>query len=135
MTGKTMHDRFYELKEKSRKGCKINSIEALLAEEFVYLRGIFLPVFALYTFGYETVLNYLKTASLNYAFPTGTYEIRFTDDDVIYIEKRLKWQRTIENRAEIIRILHEYDRGVGDVDDVIDEYENDYLEHINCEDF
>lgn len=44
MTGKTMPDKFYDLKMKSRKGCGINTIEDLLEEENVYYCRSFVPV-------------------------------------------------------------------------------------------
>lgn len=44
VTGKTMPDKFYDLKMKSRKGCGINTIEDLLEEENVYYCRSFVPV-------------------------------------------------------------------------------------------
>lgn len=49
---------------------------------------------------------------------------RFSDDDIIHIERRLQMPASVECRAEIIELLKEYDRGKGDVDDIIDEWEN-----------
>lgn len=135
MKGKTMPDRFYELKEMSRKGCKINSIEDLVKEENVYYCRSFIPVDFLKTWKFGRVLAALETGAFSYAFPASTDKIRFADEDIIHIERRLGWTRNIESRAEIIRILHDYDRGHGDADDVIDEYENDCLEYANCDGF
>ncbi len=43
----------------------------------------------------------------------------FTKEDIDYAAKRLG-----VSHEEAVRILNEWDRGSGDVDDVIDEYED-----------
>lgn len=130
MTGKTMPDRFYNLKSRSRKGCKIQSIRELMNEENVYYCKSFIPVEFLKTWKFGRVLSALETGGFSYAFPAEAEKIRFPDEDVIHIERRLEMPRTIESRAEIIRLLHNYDAGIGDADDVIDLYEDEYLEYV-----
>lgn len=135
MTGKTMPDKFYDIKMKSRKGCGINTIEDLLEEENVYYCRSFVPVDFLKTWKLGRILSALEVGLFSYAFPSDAEECRFKDEDIIHIEKRLQWSHTLESRAEIIRILCEYDNGTGDADDVIDAYEDECVEYANCDGF
>lgn len=132
---KTMSERFSELKKSSRKGCSITSIEALLKEENVYYHKSFVPVEFLKTWKLGRILEALKCNSFSYAFPNNSFTTRFSDEDVLHIEERLGWSHTFESRSEIIRILHDYDQGRGDADDIIDTYEDDCLEYANCDGF
>ncbi len=49
--------------------------------------------------------------------------LRFTEEEVDYAMSRLEDIGGID-KQEVLRILREWDRGVGDIDDVIDEWEN-----------
>ena len=57
-----------------------------------------------------------------YAMPAGI-TTRFSDEEVIRAERRLRTSPMLEGRIELMRLLNAYDRGCGDVDDVIDRYE------------
>ena len=46
-------------------------------------------------------------------------------DGTIRAERRMHTAPTLEGRKELIAILNRFDRGHGDVDDVIDAYEDD----------
>lgn len=49
--------------------------------------------------------------------------MRFTMPEVSRAIQRLHLQDTAECRAQAVSILQAWDRGIGDVDDVIDAYE------------
>ncbi len=58
-----------------------------------------------------------------YAMPAGA-TTRFSDEDIIRAERRLRTAPTLDCRKELIQLLNTYDRGCGDIDDVIDRYED-----------
>ncbi len=64
-----------------------------------------------------------EKGAIFYAMPAGV-TTRFSDEDVIRAERRLHTKPTLEGRTELLRLLNTYDRGCGDVDDVIDRYED-----------
>ena len=49
--------------------------------------------------------------------------LRFSEKDIHHAMLRLSLSGLV-GRREVIQILREWDRGSGDVDDVIDEYED-----------
>lgn len=59
-----------------------------------------------------------------YAMPAGT-TTRFSDEEVIRAELRMRTAPTLNGRKELISILNTVDQGNGDVDDVIGKYEDD----------
>lgn len=50
---------------------------------------------------------------------------RFSDEEIMRAELRLGIPQTRAGRREVINLLNRFDYGHGDVDDVIDAYEND----------
>lgn len=111
-------------KRKYRRGCHILSLDELVRQEVVFwvnkptARGWFL------SWQLRMAANAIGNKGLIfYAMPTGA-STRFTDEEIIRAERRLHTKPTLEGRTELIRMLNEYDRGAGDVDDVIDQYED-----------
>ena len=49
--------------------------------------------------------------------------MRFTPSEVNRAMRRLHLQDTADSRSQALAILQAWDRGIGDVDDVIDAYE------------
>lgn len=49
--------------------------------------------------------------------------MRFTPSEVNRAMRRLHLQDTADSRSQAMAILQAWDRGIGDVDDVIDAYE------------
>ena len=65
-----------------------------------------------------------KNGVVFYAMPAGI-TTRFSDEDILRAERRLKTPLTLEGRKDVIKLLNRYDRGYGDVNDVIDAYEDE----------
>lgn len=65
-----------------------------------------------------------KNGVVFYAMPYGV-STRFSDEEILRAERRLKMPPTRENREDVIKLLNRFDRGYGDADDVIDAYEDD----------
>lgn len=112
-------------KRKYRRGCHILSLEELARQDIVFWRdkpttkGWFL------SWQFKMAVDAIgEKGVIFYAMPAGV-STRFTDEDIIWAERRLDTKPTLEGRTELIRVLNEYDRGIGDVDDVIDQYEDD----------
>ena len=110
-------------KRKWRRGPHILSLDELARQEVVFwwdkptARGWFLSwqfKMAAYAVGEKGVVFY--------AMPAGI-TTRFSDEEVIRAERRLRTSPMLEGRIELMRLLNTYDRGCGDVDDVIDRYE------------
>ena len=59
---------------------------------------------------------------IRYAMPEGS-SCRFSDEDILRAERRLRTEPTLEGRQELIKLLNRIDPGRGDVHDVIDRYE------------
>lgn len=111
-------------KRKYRRGCRILSLDELARQEVVFwidkptARGWFL------SWQFRMACNAIGTrGAIFYAMPAGA-TTRFTDEEIIRAERRLHTKPTLEGRTELIHLLNEYDRGYGDVDDVIDCYED-----------
>lgn len=60
-----------------------------------------------------------------YAMPAGI-TTRFSDEEVIRAERRLRTAPTLEGRKELLMLLNEWDNGIGDVDDVIGRLEDSH---------
>lgn len=61
---------------------------------------------------------------LFYAMPANV-ECRFSDEEILRAEKRLGTEPTLEGRTALIQFLKEWDdTGRGDVDNLIDRYED-----------
>lgn len=112
-------------KRKWRRGPKIPSLQELTRQEVVFWcdkpmnRGWFMSWqlrMAAAVVGGSGVVSY--------AMPAGA-TTRFSDEDVIRAERRMHTAPTLEGRRELIDVLNRFDRGLGDVDDVIDAWEND----------
>lgn len=65
-----------------------------------------------------------KSGVVFYAMPAGI-TTRFSDEDILRAERRLRTPPTLEGRKDIVNLLNRCDRGYGDVDDLIDTYEDD----------
>lgn len=57
--------------------------------------------------------------------PAPGITTRFSDEDILRAERRLRTPPTLEGRKDIVNLLNRCDRGYGDVDDLIDTYEDD----------
>lgn len=57
-----------------------------------------------------------------YALPAGI-TTRFSDEEVIRAERRLRTAPTLDGRRKLIKLLNEWDDGIGNVDDTINEME------------
>lgn len=111
-------------RRKWRRGPRILSLDELARQEIVCwldkptARGWFL------SWQFRMVANAVgEKGVIFYAMPS-TARTRFSDEDVIRAERRLHTEPTLEGRKSLIHLLNEYDRGSGDVDDVIDWYED-----------
>jgi len=54
---------------------------------------------------------------------TTVENTRFTEQDITHAMERMGIS-DVSGRAEALRVIREYDRGVGDIDDLLDEWEN-----------
>lgn len=66
-----------------------------------------------------TVNSIGKNGVIFYAMPAGVTS-RFTDEEIIQAERRLRTDPTLNGRTELIRKLNMWDKGTGDINDVID---------------
>lgn len=107
-------------KRKWRRGPRILSLDELARQEIVCwwdkptARGWFL------SWQFRMAANAVgEKGVIFYAMPSDI-KTRLSDEDVIHAEHRLHTEPTLEGRKGLIRLLNDYDRGYGDVDDVID---------------
>ena len=106
-------------KRKWRRGPKILSLDELVRQEVVFWRDKPQP------HGWFMSWQAIgRNGVIFYAMPAGV-TTRFLDEEVIRAERRMHTAPTLEGRKELIAILNRFDRGHGDVNDVIDAYEND----------
>lgn len=112
-------------KRKWRRGPHIMSLDELVRQEVVFWRhkptakGWFLS----WQFG-MAAKAIGKSGVVFYAMPAGI-TTRFSDEDILRAERRLRTPPTLEGRKDVVNLLNRCDRGYGDVDDVIDAYEDD----------
>ncbi len=112
-------------KRKWRRGPHIRSLDELARQEVVFWRhkptvkGWFLS----WQFG-MAAKAIGKSGVVFYAMPAGI-TTRFSDEDILRAERRLRTPPTLEGRKDIVNLLNRCDRGYGDVDDLIDTYEDD----------
>ncbi len=59
-----------------------------------------------------------------YAMPAGI-STRFSDEDILRAEQRLRTPPTHDGRWHLVNFLNRCDRGHGDIDDVINNYEDE----------
>lgn len=109
----------------TRPGCAIPTIDELLRQERVYTgRNCLVSIDWVKRQTLRFVSAGISRRKFCYEMPRGIDMGRFSDDDIIHIERRLQMPASVESRAKIIEILKEYDRGSCDADDIIDEWEN-----------
>ncbi len=113
---------------KARPGDAIPTIEELLNQERVYIGNEKGAVSIDWIKGQtlEYVVTSIKRRKFRYEMPLDIDTGRFSDADIIHIEHRLHTSASAMSRANIIDMLKRYDKGKGDADDVIDEWENSY---------
>lgn len=107
-------------KQKYRRGPHICSLDELVRQDMVFWvdkpthKGWFI------SWQLRMAANSIgKNGAIFYAMPAGVIS-RFSDEEVIMAERRLRTDPTLEGRTELIRRLNMWDRGTGDINDVID---------------
>ena len=111
-------------KRKWRRGPRILSLDELVRQEIVCWwdkptsKGWFL------SWQFRMAVNAIgEKGVVFYAMPSGA-TTRFSDEDVIRAERRLRTPPPFEGRMDVINLLNRCDRGYGSVDDVIDGYQS-----------
>ncbi len=111
-------------KRKWRRGPKILSLDELVRQEVVFWRDKPQPHGWFMSWQFKMAADAIgRDGVIYYAMPARA-KTRFSDEDVIRAERRMHTALTLEGRKELIAILNRFDRGHGDVDDVIDAYED-----------
>lgn len=112
-------------RRKWRKGPHITSLDELARQEVVFWwdkpqsKGWFL------SWQFRMAAQALQNGrAIRYAMPEGV-SCRFSDEDILLAERRLRTGPTLEGRRELIRTLNRLDTGQGDIHDVIDRCEGD----------
>ena len=107
-------------KRKYRRGPRICSLDELVRQEMVFWvdkpthKGWFI------SWQLRMAANSIgKSGVVYYAMPDGVIS-RFTDEEIIQAERRLRTDPTLKGRTELIRRLNMWDKGTGDINDVID---------------
>lgn len=109
---------------KWRRGSHIMSLDELSRQEVVYWLDKPTPKGWFMSWQFRMTMNAIGSKGIVfYALPAGI-TTRFSDEEVIRAERRLRTAPTLDGRKELIQLLNEWDRGHGDVDDVIDEFED-----------
>lgn len=107
-------------KRKWRRGPCIMSMDELSRQEMVYWLEKPVSKGWFGSWQFRMAMNAIgRKGVIFYALPTGI-TTRFSDEDIIRAERRLRTAPTLDGRKELIRLLNEWDRDHGDVDDVID---------------
>lgn len=112
-------------KRKWRRGPKILSLDELVRQEVVFWNDKPQPHGWFMSWQFRMAAHAAgKNGVIFYAMPAGV-ESRFSDEQILRAEKRMGTEPTLEGRTALIRFLKEWDdTGMGDVDDVIDRYED-----------
>lgn len=112
-------------KRKWRRGPKILSLDELVRQDVVFWSDKPQPRGWFMSWQFRMAADAIgKSGVIFYALPADK-TTRFSDEDVIRAERRMRTPPTLEGRRSLIEILNTFDRGHGDVDDVIDEWEDD----------
>lgn len=113
-------------KRKWRRGPKILSLDELVRQDVVFWSDKPQPHGWFMSWQFRMAANSIgKNGVIFYAMPADK-TTRFSDEDVVRAERRMRTPSTLEGRRSLIEILNTFDRGHGDVDDVIDEWEDDH---------
>lgn len=111
-------------KKKWRQGPHILSLDELARQEVVFWTDKATSKGWFQSWQFRMATRYTgPKGMIYYAMPFGI-STRFSDEEVIRAERRMKTKPTHDGRCKLIRLLNEWDRGTGDVDDVIDEWED-----------
>lgn len=112
-------------KKKWRRGPHIMSLDELTRQEMVFWLDKPTSAGWFMSWQFRMAANSIgRRGVVFYAMPAGV-TTRFSDEDILRAERRLKTPPTLEGRKDVIKLLNRYDRGYGDVNDVIDAYEDD----------
>ena len=98
-------------KRKWRKGPKISSLDKPTPKEWFM------------SWQFRMTAQALKGGIIRYAMPESQ-STRFSDEEIIRAERRLRTPPTLEGRKELIKLLNAHDCGTADIDEIIDRYED-----------
>lgn len=107
-------------KRKYRRGPHICSLDELVRQDVVF--WVDKPTHKGWFDSWQlrmTINSIGKNGAIFYAMPAGVIS-RFSDEEVIQAERRLRTDPTLNGRTELIRRLNMWDKGTGDINDVID---------------
>ena len=103
-----------------RQGPHINSLDEATAQGSVYWKRKSILKWNLNSWSLGFVSRHLGPGrEIRYAMPNDVVT-RFSDEEVLLAEKRLKTEPTIKGRRKLMRLLNQWDQGFGDVEDVLD---------------
>lgn len=106
-------------KRKWRRGPHITSLDELARQEMVYWMDKPTSKGWFWSWQFRMAMNAIgRKGIIFYAMPAGI-TTRFSDEEVIRAERRLRSAPTLEGRKKLIELLNEWDEGIGDVDDTI----------------
>lgn len=107
-------------KRKYRRGPRIHSLDELVRQDVVFWVDKPTPKGWFISWQLRMTVNSIgKNGVIFYAMPAGVTS-RFTDEEIIQAERRLRTDPTLNGRTELIRKLNMWDKGTGDINDVID---------------
>lgn len=107
-------------KQKYRRGPRICSLDELVRQDMVFWVGKPTHKGWFISWQLRMAANSIgKNGVVYYAMPAGVIS-RFTDEEIIQAERRLRTDPTLNGRTELIRRLNMWDNGSGDINDVID---------------
>ena len=110
-------------KRKWRRGSPILSLDELVRQSVVFWGDK--PVSRGWFMSWQISMGKKYSGPrglIAYAIPYGI-STRFTDAEIIRAERRLKTKPDYEGRKELMQLLNRFDRGSGDVDDIVDDIE------------
>lgn len=107
-------------KRKYRRGPRICSLDELVRQDMVFWVGKPTHKGWFISWQLRMAANSIgNNGVIFYAMPAGATS-RFTDEEIIQAERRLRTDPTLNGRTELIRKLNMLDKGTGDINDVID---------------
>ena len=116
-------------KRKWRRGPHIQSLDELARQDMVCWWDKPTPKGWFLSWQFRMAVNAIgSNGVVFYAMPYGI-TTRFSDEEVIRAERRLRTAPSLDGRRELVRLLNEWDRGHGDVDDVIDKIQESRREN------
>lgn len=113
------------MSKKWRRGPHITSLDELVRQDMVFWRDKPTSKGWFMSWQFRMATNAIgKNGVVFYAMPAG-FSTRFSDEDILRAERRLRTRPTLDGRKSVMDLLNRFDQGHGDVDDIIDDYEDE----------